>query len=229
VTPDTEHDPGPGEVSDAAPGRFGLLLVLLIGAYLLSAFTGGRWASVLLVLLFNGAAVLALRNWSVTRRTARLVLAVALAGSAAACALLFTTETGTGIADIWAGLVLLAAAALIVHRVLSTATITGQSIYGALSAYLVLGLMFAAFFAAVAHLTAGNFFADNQPDSTQTFQYFSFTTLTTLGYGDFTAAGNPGRALAVLEALTGQVFLVTLVASLVAQFRSPRASRSPRR
>jgi len=229
VTPDTEHDPGPGEVSGAAPGRFGLLLVLLIGTYLLSAFTEGRWISVLLVLLFNGAALLALRNWSLTRQTARLVLAVALAGSAAACALLFTTETGTGIADIWAGLVLLAAAALIVHRVLSTATITGQSIYGALSAYLVLGLMFAAFFAAVAHLTAGNFFADNQPDSTQTFQYFSFTTLTTLGYGDFTAAGNPGRALAVLEALTGQVFLVTLVASLVAQFRSPRASRSPRR
>ena len=229
MTPDTEHDPGPGEVSGAAPGRFGLLLVLLIGTYLLSAFTEGRWISVLLVLLFNGAALLALRNWSLTRQTARLVLAVALAGSAAACALLFTTETGTGIADIWAGLVLLAAAALIVHRVLSTATITGQSIYGALSAYLVLGLMFAAFFAAVAHLTAGNFFADNQPDSTQTFQYFSFTTLTTLGYGDFTAAGNPGRALAVLEALTGQVFLVTLVASLVAQFRSPRASRSPRR
>ena len=228
MTPDTEHDSGPGEVSDAAPGRFGLLLVLLIGAYLLSALTEGRWISVLLVLLFTGAALLALRNWLLTRRTARLVLAVAVAGSAAACALLFTTETGTGIADIWAGLVLLAAAALIVHRVLSTATVTAQNIYGALSAYLVLGLMFAASFAAIAHLTSGQFFAGNQPDTTQTFQYFSFTTLTTLGYGDFTAAGNPGRALAVLEALTGQVFLVTLVASLVAQFRSPRARGAPR-
>ena len=223
MTPDTGHDSGPGEVSDAAPGRFGLLLVLLIGAYLLSALTEGRWISVLLVLLFNGAALLALRNWSLTRQVTRLVLAVALAGAAAACALLFTTETGTGIADIWAGLVLLAAAALIVHRVLSTGTVTAQSIYGALSAYLVLGLMFAAFFAGLDHLGGGHFFANSQPDSTQTFQYFSFTTLTTLGYGDFTAAGNPGRALAMLEALTGQVFLVTLVASLVAQFRSPRA------
>jgi hypothetical protein len=55
--------------------------------------------------------------------------------------------------------------------------------------------------------------------NTQTFQYFSFTTLTTLGYGDFTAAGDGGRAVAVLEAIIGQMFLATLVARLVAGFR----------
>ena len=63
-----------------------------------------------------------------------------------------------------------------------------QNIYGALSAYLMIGVAFAAFFTAIDHLSGGNFFAQGQPDSTQTFQYFSFTTLTTLGYGDFTAA-----------------------------------------
>ena len=51
------------------------------------------------------------------------------------------------------------------------------------------------------------------------FQYFSFTTLTTLGYGDFTAAFKGGRAVAMLEAMTGQIFLATLVAKLVATFR----------
>ena len=80
-----------------------------------------------------------------------------------------------------------------------------QNIYGALSAYLMIGVAFAAFFTAIDHLSGGNFFAQGQPDSTQTFQYFSFTTLTTLGYGDFTAAGDFGRALADLEALTGQI------------------------
>ena len=80
---------------------------------------------------------------------------------------------------------------------------------------------FSAFFAAIDHLGGGHFFAQGQPDSTQTFQYFSFTTLATLGYGDFTAARNFGRALADLEALTGQIFLVTLVAFLVARFRAP--------
>ena len=96
-----------------------------------------------------------------------------------------------------------------------------QSIYGALSAYLIIGVAFASFFAAIDHLSGGHFFARGEPGSTQTFQYFSFTTLTTLGYGDFTAAGNLGRAVADLEALTGQIFLVTLVAFLVTQFRAP--------
>jgi Ion channel len=101
-----------------------------------------------------------------------------------------------------------------------------QSIYGALSAYIIIGLMFAAFYAAIEHLGAGHFFANGQTASTQTFQYFSFTTLTTLGYGDFTAAGSGGRALAVMEALTGQVFLATLVARLVTAFRaSPEPAR----
>ena len=59
----------------------------------------------------------------------------ALVGSAAVLALLFTTETGAGIAEIWIGLVLLLTAIMIVHRVLSLATVTLQSIYGALSAY----------------------------------------------------------------------------------------------
>jgi Ion channel len=91
---------------------------------------------------------------------------------------------------------------------------------------LIIGVAFASFFAAIDHLNGGHFFAQGQPDTTQNFQYFSFTTLTTLGYGDFTAAGDFGRALAVLEALTGQIFLVTLVAFLVTRFQ---ARRDPRR
>jgi hypothetical protein len=83
--------------------------------------------------------------------------------------------------------------------------------------------MFAAFYAAMGKLNGGQFFADGRPGNSETFQYFSFTTLTTLGYGDFTAAANDGRAIAVLEALTGQVFLATLVARLVSAFRGPRA------
>jgi hypothetical protein len=110
-----------------------------------------------------------------------------------------------------------------VRRVLAKPAVTIQSIYGALSAYLIVGLMFASSYAAIDHLGESAFFADNQPANTQTYQYFSFTTLTTLGYGDFTAAENGGRAIAVLEALTGQVFLATLVARLVAAYRTPAA------
>ena len=175
------------------------------------------------MVLFTVAVLLALRSASIPRRAVRLVVIAAVAGLPVMFFLSFSTLTGnvgSGIADLWTALVLLAAAVMIVRRVLAFGTVTLQSIYGALSAYLVLGFMFAAAFAAIYHLSGDKFFLPGETATTQTFQYFSYTTLTTLGYGDFTAAANDGRAVAVLEALTGQVFLATLVARLVAAFRS---------
>ena len=190
--------------------------------YLLSASGFSTLIAELQTLLFFGVLLLALRTGQASRRVVRLIGLVALVGSAAAAVAASThTRGGDGAADLWKGLMLLLTAVLIVRRVLARPTVTVQSIYGALSAYLIIGLMFAAFYAAIERIGGGSFFAHQQPANTQTFQYFSFTTLTTLGYGDFTAAGNSGRALAVIEALTGQVFLATLVARLVTAFRSP--------
>jgi hypothetical protein len=202
-------------------GRYGLLLLVLISTYLLSAFSTSKLIGDLQVLLFLAVLLLALRTSPLPRRWTWTVAAVALIGSAAAFGASVTgTDVGEGTSELWKGLILLLTAVLIVRRVLGRATVTVQSIYGALSAYIILGLMFAAFYAAIEHLGGGHFFANGQPASTQTFQYFSFATLTTLGYGDFTAAGNDGRAVAVMEALTGQVFLATLVARLVSAFRA---------
>jgi Ion channel len=204
------------------PGRYGALLLLLIISYLLSAFITPRWIESLQVVLFTVAALLAVRGSSVSRRAVRVALLVAVIGVPVFFAISLspaTGDVGTGFANIWTGLVLLAAVVTIVHRVLAFGTVTLQSIFGAFSAYLIVGLMFASFFAAMYHFSGDHFFANGQPGNTQTFQYFSFTTLTTLGYGDFTALENSGRAVAVLEALTGQIFLATLVARLVAAFR----------
>ena len=207
-------------------GRYGLLLLVLISTYLLSAFSI-KAAADLQVLFFVAVLLLALRNSPFSRRWTTLVGAVALIGSAAAFGVSLTGTTGEGVSELWKGLLLLLTAALIVRRVLARPTVTLQSIYGALSAYLIIGLMFAAFYAAIEHLGGGHFFVNGETANTQTFQYFSFTTLTTLGYGDFTAAGNAGRALAVMEALTGQVFLATLVARLVAAFRASPEPADP--
>jgi hypothetical protein len=214
---------GGGRAGPGGPtGRYGVLLLLLILTYLLSASGLSALAAQLQTLLFFGVLLLVLRSERSSRRTALLIGAMALAGSAAAAgAALSHTTDGEGAAAIWKGVILLLTVVLIVRRVLERPTVTLQSIYGALSAYLIVGLMFAAFYAAIERLVPGPFFAGHQPANTQTIQYFSFTTLTTLGYGDFTAVGNSGRALAVIEALTGQVFLATLVARLVAAFRAP--------
>ncbi len=224
---DRTASPGAGAGGEPA-GRYGLLLLLLILTYLLSASGLSTLAGELQTVAFLGVMLLVLRTEQASRRAAMLTGIVALIGSVAATvAALSHTRGGDGAADIWKGLILLLTAVLIVRRVLARPTVTVQSIYGALSAYLIIGLMYAAFYAAIQRLGTAPFFAHHQPANTQTFQYFSFTTLTTLGYGDFTAAGNGGRALAVIEALTGQVFLTTLVARLVTAFRSSAGPARP--
>jgi Ion channel len=208
---------------------------VLIASYLLSAFSGLMVTDDLQVAFYISALLLALRTSPLPSPWPALIAIGALAGSgAAAGAALTGTKTGAGVADLWKALLLLLTAILIVRRVLARPAITIRSIYGALSAYLIVGLMFAACYAAIQHLGHAPFFADHQPGTTQTFQYFSFTTLTTLGYGDFTAAGNGGRAVAVIEALSGQVFLATLVARLVSAYgasgprNGPPGRRPPR-
>jgi Ion channel len=219
----------PGRAGSSPPeARYGLLLALLIVSYLLSASGLGALVTDIQSLLFLGVLVLALRTGPRNTRMANVAFVVALIGTVAATVALLThTPDGEGAADIWKGLVLLLTAAIIVRRVLAKPTVTVQSIYGALSAYLIIGLMFAAFFAAFQHLGTQPFFAHHEKATTQTLQYFSFTTLTTLGYGDYTAGTNGGQALAVIEALTGQVFLATLVARLVAAYRAPSSQEAP--
>jgi len=225
-SPATPDDPPADRASQPGLGtgsRFGVLLLILVFTYLLSAFVVGAVIAVVQVLLFLAVLLLALRTGRLSRRGYRIAAAGLVAGSIAAAVLQLADHTGpgAGVASCWAALLLFLTAVLIVHRVLAQPEISLQSIYGAVSAYLVLGLMFAAVYAAMYRFGGNTFFANGQPGDTRTFQYFSFVTLTTTGYGDFTAAGSGGRAVAVLEAITGQVFLATLVARLVAGFRGP--------
>ena len=216
-----------GEQNGSA-ARYGLLLLTLVAAYLLSAVTHSNWAGAVHVAFVALVALLAMRNARLGRRrtaaAAGATLATAIAAGVGA-----TSGNGQaeGIASIWAGLMLLLTVVIIIDGVLRLERVTAQSIYAALSSYLLIGLMFAAFFAALGYLVSGPFFADGQPTNAQTVQYFSFTTLTTLGYGDFTAAGDLGRAVAVLEALAGQVFLATLVARLVSAYGGVRRRPPP--
>jgi hypothetical protein len=209
--------------------RYGLLLILLVVCYLFGAFTTGDFTTVFEILLFVGTLLLALRTSHVRPRTARLVIGGTVVGSVIVVVLVVShaasKDTATGIANVWTGLVLLVTVGVILRRILTMPTVTLQGIFGAISAYMIIGLMFASFYAAMSHLYSSQpFFASGSPANTRTFQYFSFTTLTTLGYGDFTAAQNAGRAVAVIEALGGQIFLATLVARLVASYRSPRGN-----
>jgi len=207
-------------------GRYGLLLATLIAVYLLSALASGRPSQDVQLVLVVAVALIALRSTDFPHRTAARW--AALTGSVLAVALVASSASpvARGIASIWTAILLLATVVIIVDGVLKLDTVTLQSIYAALSAYILIGLMFAAVFGAIDGLGGTDFFVNGEAANLRTYQYFSFTTLTTLGYGDFTAGGSFGRAVAVLEAITGQVFLATLVARLVSAYRGP-ARRDP--
>ncbi len=87
--------------------------------------------------------------------------------------------------------------------------------------------MFASLFSAVAALSDVPFFADGATPTLSSLQYFSFTTLTTVGYGDLAPATRLGRSLAITEALVGQIYLVTVVALLVGNVHLPGARGGP--
>ena len=217
---------GEGTGRPGGQARYGLLLATLIAVYLLSALASGRPSQVAQLVLVVAVAFLALRNTDFPHRA--VARWATLAGSVLAIAAVASSDSSVarGAASVWTGILLLATVVIIVDGVLKRDTVTLQSIYAALSAYMLIGLMFAAFYGAIDGLGGTDFFVNGEPANIRTYQYFSFTTLTTLGYGDFTAGGSFGRAVAVLEALTGQVFLATLVARLVSAYRGP-ARRDP--
>jgi Ion channel len=212
--------------ASAGDVRFGLLLLVLMTAYVLSAFIRGSWVGGLQILLFVWVTAIAVHSGDVKRGISRLAISAAIGGSAIAITLALTHSTGavSGVGFIWGAIMLLFAVVLIIRRVIEQPDVSLQSIFGAVSAYMILGLMFAAVYAAV-YRFSGTFFVQSEHDDLKTFQYFSFTTLTTLGYGDYTAAQSGGQAVAVMEALLGQMFLATLVARLVSAFRP--VSRRP--
>jgi hypothetical protein len=97
-----------------------------------------------------------------------------------------------------------------------------ETMLGALSAYLFIGMAFAFAYRFLGGVQSSTFFGAQGEGDIADDLFFSFVTLTTTGYGNLVPAGNPGQSLAVLEALIGQLFLVTAVAKLVNAWK-PRA------
>lgn len=138
------------------------------------------------------------------------VVIASLAGSGKAVA---------GITAIANGLLVFVAPPAVVVGVLrnvrATGAVTVTVVAGVLCLYLLVGLFFASVYVAVQNLGGAPFFANGAAATSSRSVYFSFVTLATLGYGDFTARTNFGHTLSVTEALLGQIYLVTVVATII--------------
>jgi Ion channel len=103
--------------------------------------------------------------------------------------------------------------------------VTEHVVAAALAIYLLAGLLFATAIGVVAVATEASYFAQGTDGTQADRVYFSFACLTTTGFGDLTPALGIGRALAVTEMLTGQIYLVTIVAMLIGNLRGRRPAR----
>jgi hypothetical protein len=193
-----------------------LVLIVVTVAFLFAA-PAEKWVLSANVLL--GSAMLAVAIRAAGVGTVRPALVLLAAGAAVAIGeLLSGGRTVTG--AVWLVDVGFVAATIVVIAVgvLDQREINRKSITGAVCIYLLLGIVYTFAYGSLATLGAGDFFAEGTDGSSADRVYFSYVTLATLGYGDYTAAESLGRALAVSEALLGQLYLVTVVALLVGRF-----------
>jgi hypothetical protein len=209
--------------------RFGAVLglILVTLAYTLAA-PEGDGARLVAVTLQAGTLVAAVVASRAHRWVIRLSVVVAVLGVAGAtAALLGTDEFGQGSAVIvalpYVALTPPAIAWGLVKHFREEGGVTVQTIFGVLCLYLLVGLLFGVGFAVVEELSNRDFFTAGAARSDD-FLYYSFSTLTTVGYGDLVAATDLGRSLSITEALVGQIYLVTVVAVIVGNLR-PTASR----
>ena len=226
--------------------RFGALLALtgativtlsLTGLARPGAGTAGLAGTALTTVIVGGTLLLALRASGVARgwRMAADVVVGLMVALVLLSVIVVWTIPGTDAevtlgAEIWVVLSVLAPV-VVVRRLLHHHDVTRRTLEGAISAYLLIPVAFQFIFLAVDDLLPGGFFGSPKPPTA--FMYFSLTTVTTVGYGDLAPASDVGRLLATVEALLGQVFLVTFVALLVGllgeRWRANRSAAGPER
>ena len=105
---------------------------------------------------------------------------------------------------------------VIIRFVFREAEVSFDLISGAICVYFLIGFMFSYIYTLLEAVHPGSFsIAKAAPAPMQHFTYFSYVTLTTLGYGDITPISNAARSLAVLESMFGQLYLAVMIARLV--------------
>jgi hypothetical protein len=206
--------------------RYGLVVALIAVTYVVTAAMHGSSAqsAVVLVQLLTVWIVFTVSESPVARRIAgvAVVIGALLTVLAWIAGSISGDKNVTRVLFVISALLYLVAPVIIVRHIFRRSVVDGQTVLAAIAAYLLIGMMFTfAFLATSAIQATPPFFGAQGPGSASQDLFFSFVTLTTTGYGNLVPAANPGQTLAVLEAIVGQLFLVTTVAKVVTAWRRP--------
>jgi hypothetical protein len=213
-----------------SPNSYGLVLLLILLTYVLSVtLTSGRAVSI--VVAAQIATIWVVLRASEARRRLR-VFAGALAALSAIVAIanvFIPDQVGdNGFLALVSALLFLGAPFSIVRHLVLRRTVDRETVLGAIAAYLMMGMFFAFTYRALGAIQAGPFFGASGDGTFPQDLFFSFTTLTTTGYGNLVPAENPGQSFAVLEMVIGQLFLVTAVAKAVSAWQPVRRESTDR-
>jgi hypothetical protein len=202
---------------------YGTLLILIIAAYAAMALLENtKWARAITGALFGATLLLALHTSHVRGKVIRVVAVIVVFTVVWQTALAITDHEPFRGATVIGTVLVVATPLVILVRIFRHPVINIETILGAIDAYLLVAIAYAAVYGAL-DVIDEPFFAQG-PENGVKFLYFSFVVITTLGFGDLTPRTDIGRVLVSLEALLGQLFLVTIVAVLVANLG--RAARS---
>jgi Ion channel len=220
----------PIELAERIADAYGLVLLLIAITFVVMMTLppegwGGRVAAVAVAGL---TAIIAFTSSDVRPPRVRLAaVAATLAVVLAVLAKGFDEPKLLALAFGIVAVLLAIAAVTILRRVIVGASqVDFRTILGAISVFTLLGLLFSFLYFAFSRWSHSAFFDGVANARSSDYLFFSYTTLTTTGYGNLVPAGSVGQSFAVLEMLLGQIFLVTLVAGLVSLWR-PGAAKAP--
>jgi hypothetical protein len=212
------------EPREKNPRRHLVLLISLLLLFVVSPFAATLPFGVVVLNVF-GAIVLLSGTYAVSERKHLFVIALVLAvvSVLAGAAMFIWPGKWIGLATQASTLVTLALFSVsILRHVLRSGRITADKIYAAICVYLLIGYAWAFADAILEGLNPGSFSispnvtsVNEHIDRTMQLRYFSFMTLTTVGYGDIVARSPMARTFAILEALMGQLYVAVLIARLV--------------
>ena len=206
--------------------RYGLLFLLILVALVLTA-ANTTWLKSAAVLVQGGVVLFAFLAARVGRRVWRVAIVLVPLAVILGIAGRFGDSRPAEAVAATINLVLPAAAIVALgRRIVVEPFVSSRTIIGLLCVYLLIGMTFAATYITIAVVSDEPFFVQTDHAQPVDFTYFSLVTLATVGYGDFTAANPMPRMLAAIEGLTGQLYLVTVVAVAVSRVRT-RRDRSP--
>jgi hypothetical protein len=203
-----------------ASRSYGFVLALVLVSIAFIAFApSARWSWSVFALLQVSILVAALWTSGLGNVARGPALVFAVAGVLLAVAEYSWMSDGRPVVGLFNIALILGTCTVIALGISDQHTINAQSVLGVITIYLLIGVLFTFAFSTVAALGSEPFFAQGTDGTISDRIYFSYVTLATLGYGDFTPATTSGRMLAAGEAIFGQLYLVTVVAVVVSRLR----------